>query len=108
MKKKYAEIINEGKATGKTIEAINAELEAAGANFYLAPDGRPAGWSEDEMREGFVPAEKEPEDAKHLHDVMRYDTEKAGETLRIQCAEGVYDVTWDVYGHPEKAVRVHG
>ena len=39
---------------------------------------------------------------------MRYDTEKAGETLRIQCAEGVYDVTWDIYGHPEKAVRVNG
>ena len=45
---------------------------------------------------------------KHLHDVMRYDAEKAGETLRIQCAEGVYDVTWDIYGHPEKAVRVNG
>ena len=108
MKKKFAEIINEGKKQGAPVEAINAELEAAGANFYLDPDGRPAGWTEDEMREGFVPAEKEPEDVKHLHDVMRYDTEKAGETRRIQCAEGVYDVTWDVYGHPEKAVRVNG
>nr|DAP41430.1 MAG TPA: hypothetical protein [Bacteriophage sp.] len=108
MEKKYAEIINKGKATGKTIEAINAELEAAGANFYLDSDGGVAGWTEQEMKEGFIPAEKEPEDVKHLHDVMRYDTEKAGETLRIQCADGVYDVTWDVYGHPEKAVRVHG
>lgn len=108
MEKKFAEIINEGKKQGAPVEAINAELEAAGANFCLATDGQPSGWTEDEMREGFVPAEKEPEDAKHLHDVMRYDTEKAGETRRIQCAEGVYDVTWDVYGHPEKAVRVHG
>ena len=108
MKKKFLDIINEGKKQGAPVEAINAELKAAGANFHLNPDGGVAGWTEDEMREGFIPAEKEPEDVKHLHDVMRYDTEKAGETLRIQCAEGVYDVTWDVYGHPEKAVRVHG
>ena len=108
MEKKFAEIINEGCRAGKTIEEINKELKEAGANFHLNPDGGVAGWTEDEMREGFIPAEKEPEDVKHLHDVMRYDTEKAGETLRIQCAEGVYDVTWDVYGHPEKAVRVNG
>ena len=108
MKKKYVDIINEGKKQGAPVEAINAELKAAGANFHLNPDGGVANWTEQEMKEGFIPAEKEPEDVKHLHDVMRYDTEKAGETLRIQCAEGVYDVTWDVYGHPEKAVRVHG
>jgi hypothetical protein len=108
MEKKYAEIISEGKKNGKSIEEINDALEAAGANFFIDPDVRTAGWTEDEMREGFVPAETEPEDAKRLHDVMRYDTEKAGETLRIQCADGVYDVTWDIYGHPEKAVRVHG
>ena len=108
MNKIYENIINEGKKSGKTVETINAELKEAGANFHLNPDGGVANWTEDEMREGFVPAEKEPEDVKHLHDVMRYDAEKAGETLRIQCAEGVYDVTWDVYGHPEKAVRVNG
>lgn len=108
MEKKYAEIISEGKKNGKSIEEINDALEAAGANFFIDPDVRTAGWTEDEMREGFVPAETEPEDAKRLHDVMRYDTEKAGETLCIQCADGVYDVTWDIYGHPEKAVRVHG
>ena len=108
MEKKYVDIINEGKKQGAPVEAINAELKAAGANFHLNPDGGVANWTEDEMREGFIPAEKEPEDVRHLHDVMRHDTEKAGETLRIQCAEGVYDVTWDVYGHPEKAVRVNG
>lgn len=108
MNKIYENIIAEGKQNGKTIEAINAELKNAGANFHLNPDGSVAGWTEQEMKEGFIPAEKEPEDVKHLHDVMRYDTEKAGESFRIQCAEGVYDVTWDVYGHPEKAVRVNG
>lgn len=108
MNKRFADIINEGCKAGKTVEEINQELKAAGANFHLDADGKVAGWTDQEMAEGFVPAEKEPEDVKHLHDVMRYDTEKAGETLRIQCAEGVYDVTWDVYGHPEKAVRVNG
>lgn len=108
MNKIYENIINEGKKNGKAVETINAELKEAGANFHLNPDGGVANWTEAEMAEGFIPAEKEPEDVRHLHDVMRYDTEKAGETLRIQCAEGVYDVTWDVYGHPEKAVRVHG
>lgn len=108
MEKKFAEIINEGKKQGAPVEAINAELKAAGANFHLNPDGGVAGWTEDEMREGFVPTEKEPEDVKHLHDVMRYDTEKAGQTVRVETPEGVYDVTWDVYGHPEKAVRVNG
>ena len=108
MEKIYENIINEGTATGKTIEAINAELKEAGANFHLNPDGGVANWTEDEMREGFIPAETAPEDVRHLHDGVGYDTETAGETLRIECAEGVYDVTWDVYGHPEKAVRVHG
>lgn len=108
MEKIYENIINEGKKSGKAVETINAELKAAGANFHLNPDGGVANWTEAEMAEGFIPAETEPADVRHLHDYMRYDTEKAGETLRIQCAEGVYDVTWDVYGHPEKAVRVNG
>lgn len=107
MEKIYEDIINEGKKQGAPVEAINAELKAAGANFHLNPDGGVAGWTEAEMREGFLPGDP-AQPVKHLHDVMRYDTEKAGETLRIQCAEGVYDVTWDVYGHPEKAVRVNG
>lgn len=106
MEKKFAEIINDGKATGKSVEAINAELEAAGANFYLDPDGRPSGWTEQEMKEGFIPAEKEPEDVRHLRDYMRYDVTKAGQTVRVETPEGTYDITWDEDGHPEKAVRV--
>ena len=106
MKKKFADIINEGKATGKTIEAINAELKAAGANFHLNPDGSVAGWTEAEMAEGFNQAEKEPEDVKHLHDYMRYDVTKANQTVRVETPEGTYDITFDEGGHPEKAVRV--
>ena len=43
MEKKYAEIITEGKKQGAPVEAINAELKAAGANFHLSPDGGTAG-----------------------------------------------------------------
>ena len=63
MDKKYAEIITEGKATGKSIEEINEALKAAGANFHLNPDGGVAGWTEDEMREGFIPAADDGKDA---------------------------------------------
>lgn len=62
MDKKYAEIINEGKATGKSIEEINAELKAAGANFHLNPDGGVADWTEQEMKEGFIPGEDDGKD----------------------------------------------
>ena len=63
MNKIYENIINKGKATGKTIKAINAELKEAGANFHLNPDGGVANWTEDEMREGFIPAADDGKDA---------------------------------------------
>lgn len=63
MDKRYAEIITEGKKNGKAIAEINAELKAAGANFHLNPDGGVAGWTEDEMREGFIPAADDGKDA---------------------------------------------
>ncbi len=62
MNKIYENIINEGKATGKPIEAINADLKEAGANFHLNPDGGVAGWTEQEMREGFIPAADDGKD----------------------------------------------
>ena len=63
MEKKFAEIINEGKKNGKTIEAINKELKEAGANFHLNPDGGVGNWTEDEMRDGFIPAADDGKDA---------------------------------------------
>lgn len=106
MDKKFADIINEGCKAGKTVEAINAELKAAGANFHLNPDGSVAGWTDQEMAEGFRPGAP-AEDVKHLHDYMRYMPEMAGKTIHIQVPEGAYDVTWDEDGRPVKAVR-HG
>lgn len=62
MEKKFAEIINEGKKNGKTIEEINKLLKEAGANFHLNPDGSVDGWTEAEMANGFVPAEDDRKD----------------------------------------------
>lgn len=107
MGKTFESIINEGKKQGAPVEAINAELKEAGANFHLTPDGGVDNWTEAEMAEGFMPAEKEPEDVKHLHDYMRYNPEMAGQTIRVHVPEGAYDVTWDEDGRPVKAVR-HG
>lgn len=65
MKKKFLDIINECKEQGAPVEAVNAELKAAGANFHLDPDGFVDGWTEDEMREGFIPAADDGKDALH-------------------------------------------
>ena len=106
MEKKFAEIINEGCKSGKTIEAINKELKEAGANFHLNPDGGVANWTEAEMAEGFINAETEPEDVKHLHDYMRRDPAKANTEEEVWTPEGHYRITFDEDGRPEKAVRV--
>ena len=106
MDKRFADIINEGCKAGKTVEQINQELKAAGANFHLDADGKVAGWTDQEMAEGFRPGAP-AEDVKHLRDYMRYNLEMAGQTIRIRVPEGAYDVTWDEDGRPVKAVR-HG
>ena len=106
MEKKFEKIIADGKKNGKTVEEINKELKEAGATFHLSSLEGNGGWTEAEMAEGFIPAEKEPEDVRHLHDYMRYDVTKAGQTVRVETPEGTYDITWDEGGHPEKAVRV--
>ena len=106
MNKIYENIINEGKKNGESIEVINTKLKEAGANFHLNPDGGVAGWTEQEMKEGFTPATDEAKDVVHLHDYMRYSNANAGKTIRVSVPEGTYDITWDEGGHPEKAVRV--
>ena len=98
MEKKYAEIITEGKKQGAPVEAINAELKAAGANFHLNPDGGTAGWTEAEMAEGFIPAEEEPKDAQRTVDMRRRE-DLAG-TKQIQWIPGgKFEVTYDEDGY---------
>ena len=108
MNKIYENITNEGKKNGESIEVINTKLKEAGANFHLNPDGGVANWTEAEMAEGFIPNEGESADVRHLHDYMRYDVTKSGQTVRVETPEGTYDIMWDEGGHPEKAVRVNG
>ncbi len=106
MEKKYAEIITEGKKQGAPVEAINAELKAAGANFHLNPDGGTAGWTEAEMAEGFIPAEEEPKDAQRTVDMRRRE-DLAG-TKQIQWIPGgKFEVTYDEDGYAKSAVRVN-
>ena len=105
MEKIYENIINEGKATGKTIEAINAELKAAGANFHLNPDGGVANWTEDEMRKGFIPAEKEPEVLPPMLDTRRRE-DLAGTVQTQRIVGATYEVTYDEDGYFIKASRV--
>lgn len=106
MEKKFAEIINEGCKSGESIEVINTKLKEAGANFHLNPDGGIAGWTEQEMKEGFIPATDEVKDVVHLHDYMRRDPAKANTEEEVWTPEGHYRITFDEDGHPEKAVRV--
>lgn len=106
MKKKYVDIINEGKKQGAPVEAINAELKAAGANFHLNPDGGTAGWTEAEMAEGFIPAEEKPKDAQRTVDMRRRE-DLAG-TKQIQWIPGgKFEVTYDEDGYAKSAVRVN-
>lgn len=101
MEKMFEKIISEGKKSGKSIEEINAELKAAGANFHLNPDGGVAGWTDAEMEEGFIPAEEE----SNLD--MRRRMEFAG-TEQIQWIPGGrFAVSYDEDGYAKSAVRLH-
>ena len=104
MEKKFAEIINEGCKSGKTIEAINKELKEAGANFHLNPDGGVAGWTEQEMKEGFIPGAP-AQDAQRELDMSR-KMEFAG-TKQIQWIPGgKFEVEYDANGYAKRAVKV--
>ena len=106
MEKKYVDIINEGKKQGAPVEAINAELKAAGANFHLNPDGGIDGWTDAEMAEGFIPAEEKPKDAQRTVDMRRRE-DLAG-TKQIQWIPGgKFEVEYDELGYAKSAVSVN-
>ena len=104
MEKKFAEIINEGCKSGKTIEAINAELKEAGANFHLSSLEGNGGWTEAEMAEGFIPGAP-AKDAQRELDMGR-KMEFAG-TKQIQWIPGgKFEVEYDENGYAKRAVKV--
>nr|DAJ59153.1 MAG TPA: hypothetical protein [Caudoviricetes sp.] len=104
MEKKFAEIINEGKKNGKTVEEINAALKVAGATFHLSSLEGNGGWTEAEMTEGFIPGAP-AEDAQRTLDMSR-KMEFAG-TKQIQWIPGgKFEVEYDANGYAKRAVKV--
>lgn len=105
MEKKYADIINNGKKNGKSIEQINKELKEAGATFHINPEGGVANWTKLEMDEGFIPANEEEKHLFHLHDFMGRNIEMAGKSKVFNTKEGRFEIFWDENGYAEKAIR---
>lgn len=103
---KATEIIQQGLAHGESYDLINERLKQAGFDFHLEKS-RPEGWTEEEMKSGFIPADSETPDALHLADLMKRDALNANKEIRVSCAEGVYDITYDDGGYAVKAVRVN-
>lgn len=104
MEKKFENIITEGKRKGKTVEEINAELKAAGATFHLSSLGGNGGWTEQEMKEGFITGAP-AQDAQRELDMSR-KMEFAG-TKQIQWIPGgKFEVEYDANGYAKRAVKV--
>lgn len=105
MEKKFEEIINEGKRTGKKVTEINAELKAAGANFHLDFEGAVSGWSEKEMEEGFTPVKEEPKNTSGTLNLSR-DVKLANKTQIQELAGSKVAITYDKDGYVKAIARV--
>lgn len=105
MEKKFEQIINEGKRTGKKVTEINAELKAAGANFHLDFDGAVSGWSEKEMEEGFIPAKEEPKNIDKTLDLSR-NVKLANTTQVRELAGSKVAIIYDKDGYVESITHV--
>lgn len=98
------EIIRKGFANGDSYEVINKALADAGFNLKLVARDV-SGWTEQEMKEGFN--EGEPaKDVVHLKNLLLKHPEFAGKEVDLQCAEGMYRITYDERGYGVKAVRL--
>ena len=98
------EIIRQGFANGDSYAVINKRLADAGFNLKLVPREN-AGWTEQEMAEGFIPADSKTPDTIHLADLMKPNVSMAGQEKVMWCKEGQYKITWDENGYATKAVR---
>lgn len=101
-----SEIIRQGLTHGESYELINERLKQAGFNFHIEKN-RQEGWTEEEMKSGFIPADSETPDALHLTDLMKRDAENANKEIQVSCAEGIYKITYDADGYTVKAVRIN-
>ena len=98
------EIIRQGFASGDSYAVINKRLADAGFNIKLVPREN-TGWTEQEMKEGFIPAKEEAKNVLTLADLMGRNNDLAGKTVNFWCKEGNYDVTYNENGYAVKAVR---
>lgn len=100
------EIIRNGLANGDSYEVINKALADAGFNLKLVARDV-SGWTEQEMKEGFIPATKKAKNVLTLADLMSRNEKLAGKTVDFWCKEGHYNVTYDEDGCAVKAVRIN-
>lgn len=98
-------IIRDGLDNGDSYEVINARLKEAGCKFRLAVTGK-TGWTEEEMKEGFIPAESETKDPVHLTDYVRRNEGLAGKEIEVWCVEGKYRIKYDIDGYCKGATHI--
>lgn len=107
---KATEIIKQGLAHGESYDLINERLKQAGFDFHLEksrPEGWTEGWTEEEIKSGFIPADSETPDALHLVDLMKRDMQNANKEIQVSCAEGYYKITYNADGYAVKAVKLN-
>lgn len=100
------EIIKTGMDNGESYEVINKRLADAGFNLKMVAREN-TGWTEEEMKSGFIPADSETPDALHLADLMKRDVLNANKEMKVSCAEGIYKIAYDAEGYAVKAVRIN-
>lgn len=103
---KATEIIQQGLAHGESYDLINERLKQAGFDFHLEKN-RPEGWTEEEMKSGFIPADSETPDALHLAYLMKRNALNANQEIQVSCAEGIYKIIYNEDGYVVKAVRIN-
>lgn len=103
---KATEIIQQGLAHGESYDLINERLKQAGFDFHIEKN-RQEGWTEEEMKSGFIPADSETPDVLHLADLMKRAVMNADKEIQVSCAEGIYKITYDADGYAVKAVRIN-
>ena len=99
-----SDVIKDGLASGKTIYEINKELKENGCGFHLEMNDK-IGWTEQEMKDGFVKSNEPEKPVVHLYDKLRLNKGMAGKSAIYTFAEGKYELYWNEEGNPVKAIR---